>query len=155
MRSSPSSSMSLARLFLLALGTVGVACAAVREPAAPETSAAGAPGAPQPGYAQPGYPQQAAPFGTAQPMVTSDAPMTLEEAEADLQKLEKSFSDPSIKLSAGPDACANACKALSSMKRAADRICELTAPAIDRCTSVRERVKNVETRVIAECPVCP
>lgn len=140
---------SAATLTSIALSATLVGCSANPAAMAPESGSAN--------YGQQGYPSGAYPTAqpTSPPMVTSDVPMTLEQAEADLQNLEKGFGDPSMKLSAAPDACMNACKALSSMKRAAERICELTAPANDRCSSARERVQKVETRVTQECPVCP
>jgi hypothetical protein len=48
--------------------------------------------------------------------------------------------------------CETACGALGSMRRAADRVCEL-APG-DRCESAHARVVTAEKRVSDSCPGC-
>lgn len=55
--------------------------------------------------------------------------------------------------SAAPD-CATSCKALSSMRRSRDRICELAGDGDDRCTTAGERVKSAEERVSRAPCVC-
>lgn len=50
------------------------------------------------------------------------------------------------------DSCQTACGALGSMRRAADRICEL-APG-DRCDSAAARLGDAEKRVESACPGC-
>lgn len=48
--------------------------------------------------------------------------------------------------------CENACKALSSMRRSAERICSLTSSEAERCTRARGRVEAAEKRLAqAEC----
>lgn len=48
-------------------------------------------------------------------------------------------------------ACENACDALASMKRAAQRICALDA---ERCSSVQARVTKATERVHSRCHEC-
>lgn len=50
--------------------------------------------------------------------------------------------------------CTRACKALASMQRAADRLCELTGEADDRCTGVRARVDAARAVVEQSCKSC-
>lgn len=48
--------------------------------------------------------------------------------------------------------CALSCKALASMERARDRICELSPGA--RCEEARAKVASARTKVAAACPTC-
>ena len=48
--------------------------------------------------------------------------------------------------------CATACKALDSMRRAADRLCQLDPG--DRCAKARQKVSDAKDRVRASCPSC-
>lgn len=50
--------------------------------------------------------------------------------------------------------CTNACRALASMKRSADRLCELAGDDNDRCINVRERVESAARLVLSMCPEC-
>ncbi len=43
--------------------------------------------------------------------------------------------------------CDTVCKALASMERSADRICEITSSEDSRCTRARKRVESATTRV--------
>lgn len=56
------------------------------------------------------------------------------------------------------DDCAQLCKALSSMSRAADRLCELARDGGDdgrqRCSDARAKVEAARARVRAKCPAC-
>ena len=47
--------------------------------------------------------------------------------------------------------CATACKALDSLARAAQHICEV---APDQCEAAKARLKNASDRVHAACPTC-
>jgi hypothetical protein len=62
-------------------------------------------------------------------------------------------------VAAGPtalssDPCANACRALASMERAATHLCSLAGDTDARCEGARTRVKSASARVHAECPAC-
>jgi hypothetical protein len=46
-----------------------------------------------------------------------------------------------------PSPCEVACRALGSMQRSAERICELTATTDARCTGARDRVTRAQARV--------
>jgi MYXO-CTERM domain-containing protein len=48
--------------------------------------------------------------------------------------------------------CALACKALESMRRSADRLCQLDPG--DRCARAKQKVDSASTRVKATCPAC-
>ncbi|MEZ4223614.1 MAG: hypothetical protein R3B13_21880 [Polyangiaceae bacterium] len=50
--------------------------------------------------------------------------------------------------------CDTACKALSSMERSADRICEITGEADERCTRARGRVGSASERVKSSGCTC-
>ncbi len=52
------------------------------------------------------------------------------------------------------DRCVIACKALGSMRRAADRLCELTGSDDSSCSDARARVDRSTARVHRHCPAC-
>jgi hypothetical protein len=51
-------------------------------------------------------------------------------------------------------ACDIACRALASMDRAAQHLCELSGDGDARCQSARDRVDRARQRVVAECSAC-
>ncbi len=53
------------------------------------------------------------------------------------------------------EACATACRALSSMRRSADHLCSLAGERDGRCEDARARVTGATSRVSAQCPACP
>ncbi|MSP25092.1 MAG: hypothetical protein EXR75_07995 [Myxococcales bacterium] len=50
--------------------------------------------------------------------------------------------------------CSLACRALTSMRRSANRLCELAGDADARCDDVRHRVERAALRVARACPAC-
>lgn len=50
--------------------------------------------------------------------------------------------------------CTIACRALSSMQRSADRVCEMTSEGDSRCEQLRQRVERARSTVYASCPAC-
>jgi hypothetical protein len=110
---------------------------------------------------------------------TVATPATLEGAEAELARLEASLDGtfgaagadasgepmPAPPPTAGVEPgqlskkneaasrCENACDALASMGRSANRICELAGPG-DRCEAAKARVASATTRVTAKCTEC-
>jgi hypothetical protein len=50
--------------------------------------------------------------------------------------------------------CERACRALASMDRSAERLCQLTGDEDGRCLSVRERVRVAGELVANVCPAC-
>ena len=82
------------------------------------------------------------------PMLESS---TIGRAQADFDEASRG-----VELS-GND-CAQLCKALSSMSRAAERLCELAKDGGEdgqrRCTDARVRLEVARTRVRDKCPGC-
>ncbi|HEU4412323.1 MAG TPA: hypothetical protein VFS43_44180 [Polyangiaceae bacterium] len=88
----------------------------------------------------------------AQGPVTKKAPMGVAEAQ-------REFDDALRALEAGGEAdCTTLCRALSSLARATERLCNLTrgeAEATERrCTDARARLKDATQRVRSACPEC-
>jgi hypothetical protein len=51
--------------------------------------------------------------------------------------------------------CDTLCKSLASMKRSADKLCEIAGEDSDRCRAAREKVSNAERKVCeAKCKSC-
>ena len=78
-------------------------------------------------------------------------PGTLEDAQRDFEKGWESFQ------AAGND-CLTLCKALSSMKRAAEHLCAMSEsggePEKKRCTDAKEKVATASTKVKETCGSC-
>ena len=68
----------------------------------------------------------------------------------DLTTLEKSLAEQHDALSTAD--CANACRALASIRRAADKICALDPG--DRCAAGRAKADDATRRVRDACPEC-
>ena len=68
----------------------------------------------------------------------------------DIQTLEKNLAAESAALSTSD--CTNACRALASIRRAADRICALDPD--DRCAAARAKARDATNRVREACPDC-
>lgn len=66
---------------------------------------------------------------------------------------ESTATTPSVdgQTASANSACENACDALASMKRAAQRICALDA---ERCSAVQARVTKATERVHSRCAEC-
>ncbi len=114
----------------------------------------------QPGYPQPTQIPAEAPAGGMQsaPTVESTSPTDLNQAigvfEQARAELEGAFS-PAPPASAAPSGlsygapsadCGRACRALGSMARAAQAICDLTSPSDERCRSARDTVLRNQQR---------
>jgi hypothetical protein len=54
----------------------------------------------------------------------------------------------------GGDGCATACRALASMTRSADHLCQMAGETDGRCEDARARVAGARGRVKAACPAC-
>lgn len=166
----------LALPFALALAPL-TGCSAAPRPAAPETPAAAEPAA------APAAPMPAvAPAEEQAPADADDALAQLERAEAELRgvigpardRASKTPATPSPTSAprtapagdaapvaqgaemagAGGDPCAIACRALGSMRRAADHLCGLAGEQDGRCTSARGRVRGADAEVRQTCPQC-
>lgn len=136
-------------------------------------TAAGDPGAAQPGYGvspapeAPGAPNTGSlPSSTVQPDTKPAEPLdkpveykTIEEAETalasgktELDKLLTKAGGGADRLTTDDARCENACKAFSSMKRAADAVCRLAGDPDPRCKKARTLVNRSEARVaVCKC----
>lgn len=157
----------------LALGAP--ACSAMKsagEPQSPPTAAAYG--------AQPGYPQ-----GNAASTTDAPGPAPAPEAPKPAEKKVEDEADPAAALARAEaeidrafapgkrapaeaggaprkeeplaDSCSIACRALASMRRSADRVCELApsaSPDAPRCDDAKERLGRAERRVRERCPAC-
>lgn len=109
--------------------------------ATPPGGAAAPPPPPSP-YGQPSA--APAPTSPAKPAPADAAPVT-----AAPEKEARAMSQGE-----GADGCATACRALSSMRRAASHLCELAGDGDTRCDSAKTRVASAEERVRASCSDC-
>jgi hypothetical protein len=74
------------------------------------------------------------------------------ESRSDNLKKEKRSADT---LSEGKASrCSRACSALSSMKRSADRLCDLAGRDDPRCEDVSDRYTRANQRVTQSCTAC-
>jgi hypothetical protein len=89
-------------------------------------------GGAMPGGAQPSPPPAPAPKDARGPADRSHADET---GEGDRRELQQ------------PSPCENACRALASMKRAADAICRLAGSGDARCTDAQRKVESSVSRV--------
>lgn len=122
-------------------------------------------------------PADAAPAAPASPAVTSAESMptdvdgtvaALDRAESDLQaalggapegQQKKAEPGEAERPAGGADAlssdpCSAACRALASMRRAANHLCGLTGDPEPRCDAARARLTRAEERTRASCPAC-
>ncbi len=76
----------------------------------------------------------------------AEAESALSNAKHELDQLLKT-SGSATPLSVGDSRCDGACKALSSMKRAADAVCRLAGDSDQRCKKARTLVEESEGRV--------
>ena len=74
----------------------------------------------------------------------------LDAGAEDLTTLEKQLADESIALTTAD--CANACRALASIRRAAQKICALDPD--ERCVAARAKADDATRRVHEACPDC-
>jgi hypothetical protein len=90
----------------------------------------------------------------------ADAPGSTKEEDGKLTlSLEGAlalFKESESQLATGVLDCGKACKALGSMERSMDRICELTGPddPEKRCQNAKEKAKAARERVEKHCPDC-
>ncbi len=108
----------------------------------------------QPGYGTPAEPGGVSPSGTTDPATPAGPfaqapPATLEEA---LSALDAAAGE----LSAAGTDCAKGCKALASMQRSSERICELNQPGDPgaRCQKAKARVEGAREILERRCGSC-
>jgi hypothetical protein len=93
------------------------------------------------------------------PESAEDAEGALARAESDLDASlgpsGRSGASRAEELKESPDArCDTACRAFSSMERAAGHLCSIAGDANARCVAARARVQRASERVRAACPAC-
>jgi MYXO-CTERM domain-containing protein len=71
-------------------------------------------------------------------------------SKEEITTLEKQLASEATALSTSD--CSSACRALASIRRAADKICALDSG--DRCTAARAKADDATKRVRAACPDC-
>jgi hypothetical protein len=128
----------------------------------------------QPGYPQPGYggqpaqpaPQPAAPPGTTPPQEQPKGPWAEPPADpaagAPAPPPPMAPAEPSAAPTSGGESaereaeqrCAIACRALGSMKRAAEHVCRAAGSTDVRCARARDRVTSASARVAEACEDC-
>lgn len=140
------------RRLLVALGVavplaVAVAACASSPPAADagKTLTVGSNVAPT----TPGQPDMSP--GTTAPRNATEAEDELTKAERDLEKLVGAEPAPTP---LSTDACATVCKALASIRNAAEHVCALSTDDPSRCESARKRAERAEERAKSACPSC-
>jgi len=89
--------------------------------------------------------EQAAPREEAEARMPGDAPPS---------PLKQSEAAPAPTQARPQDRCGVACRALSSMRRSAARLCELSGEADSRCQDVQSRTDRARERVARTCPRC-
>jgi hypothetical protein len=107
--------------------------------------------------AQQSAPAADAPAEMPPALEAADPEAALDRAEMDLEAaLGDGFAvaPGEEALSEGrADACATACRALSSMQNAADHLCEISEDE-GRCADAKDRVARAQDRVEARCATC-
>lgn len=110
-----------------------------------------------------GYPLPAPPppsgesAGGADPAIASGAPAATPTRPADsgapgeikAQRLGEGSDEGGSR-----NVCEIACRALSSMQRSADHVCELSSEEDERCSRAKSRVSQASERVRAHCTAC-
>jgi hypothetical protein len=96
------------------------------------------------------------PPGAESPALPAIETLDLAGAEARLAALEVELGAKREERLSSPKACQEACRALASMGRAADRICALApgGPAPTRCQIARDRVERAREAVEQRCGRC-
>jgi hypothetical protein len=97
------------------------------------------------------YPEEASKPAETRDASPADAPPTTSPAPAPAQAGGGDAPDATLP---PPDPCVTACRALGSMSRSADHICDLAGQGDDRCGNARARVERATDRVRAQCPGC-
>lgn len=115
------------------------------------------PGGAQQGYAQPPgqYPAPTATATSADAQRADSPPPPPAKPEVEAKAAEsRAFAPAEPAAPVSTDPCAIACRALASMGRAADHICDIAGSGDERCGSAKDRLKNATERVQAACRSC-
>ncbi len=143
------------RRLIVALWAAGAALAAATVGCGPARFEPSSPAA-QPSYTQPGNdlskagpkpkPTNELPDSSRQFESVEDARSALKENE---QALDEAMGDEAVALSAGSAGCVRACRALASMRRSVDGVCELAGEDDAFCEEARATLTKSERRVQA------
>lgn len=122
-------------------------------PAAYPAQPAPMPGSSQPTYSQPGYPQPGQlPAPAPGPSPDDDLGKKMKSPEDALKALDEAEEELQLAFGAGTKStalagrCVRSCKALGSMRRAVDRLCDLT-DGDERCENARLRLERSKQKV--------
>lgn len=90
------------------------------------------------------------------PQMTTPAGAGYEERTIGITQAKLELRQAEIELSQGQIECASACKALASMERATQHLCDLAASADDRraCDDARQKLVSSRERVRSTCGEC-
>jgi hypothetical protein len=111
------------------------------------------------GGASTGAAKSPPPAGSAEPTIDGTGKKsegTLEPVDVRAGKAQVSFDEAETAFTAAGNDCAQLCKALGSMSRATERLCELAKESGDdkRCTDATTRLETAKTKVKSSCGVC-
>lgn len=94
-------------------------------------------------------------IGKAEDEIDKLFPRAGKEARAGLKRpSQPQAEEPRTAPADAADACAVACKALTSMVKSADHLCALAGEGDGRCEDARGRVRGASARVRSVCPGC-
>lgn len=89
--------------------------------------------------------------GTTTPKSATEAEDALTSAERELERLVGTDSAPSP---LSTDGCVTVCKAVASIRNAAEHVCALSQDEPSRCESARDRAERAAERAKSACPSC-
>jgi hypothetical protein len=133
-------------------------------PPGPQVEQSPATGTAAPSEERPQQPFASPPPGRAYPQPATTAPLAPSKDEAQASALvELSGFEAQLATMLGAPDCANACRALRSMGRAAARVCDPSAPATPAppaerdpdCADADARLAKARSSVLAACGACP
>jgi len=118
--------------------------------------ACGGGGAPAAGAKSPPPSEPAGATPTIQGDGDKKAEGALEPIEVRAGKAQASFDEASAAFTAAGNDCAQLCKALGSMTRATERLCELAKENGDdkRCNDATTKLDSARTKVKSSCGAC-
>lgn len=131
---------------------VGACAAPPKHAESPAQESVAAPAAPPP-PPEPSGPATSPPSAGAGPEDAYGRP----ERQAALSQAARELEASSRELDVAAGDCKNACRALSSMDRAAGRLCTMAASPDEqrRCADAKQRLYSARDRVRTTCGTCP
>lgn len=93
--------------------------------------------------------------GAAPPPTTTESAPKAEKTLMPVDQAQTDFDDAQSAFTAAGNDCAALCKALASMTRATDHLCELAKDGDDkRCDDAKARLESASTKVKSTCGGC-